>query len=471
VAVGVDRHRPRIGLAARVQSDAVVCSRREASALAEHLIGDGVRVEGVVVLEGAFIAGFRDVDVASGVSRDVGRNVNAAGADPAVIGQAGSEAAELAEHEIGRRIRRRRVVDEDAIVALIGDVEVVVRIDADADDRGETVRADAAVVEHTGRHAAELSVHAVRDRVVGDGRVVLEHAIVVAIGHEHVVVRVDRNVDGVPEAVRTRAAVVKRIRRERIELAEYAVRRRTCQRRVVLQHAMVAVIDDVQPPSAVDRNAGGVVEAVGRDAAVVRDAGREAAELTVDAGGGRTGERRVVFEHAMVVAIGDPEAASLVDRHGVRTAETAGVDGCRVVAVLVVRDKAAELAVDEVGDRIAGRGLRGAVAAADEKQRYGGGEHEQESEQAFHVALPPNVETPSAAASDTPVRVVMKAPSMGGRQYGLGSILAPFPAMSIRQMRVRWAIAAVRVRVGVTAAVRGGIETIDLPRWERAVQD
>src|SRR5690242_20284310 len=95
--------------------------------------------------------------------------------------------------------------------------------------------------------------------------------------------RIDGDVPGIGEAVRVEADVVVCPEREVSVMAEYLVGDGVRVRgRVVFEYALVSGFGDVDVAVDVGGDAGGDVVARGADAAVVRDAGGEAAVLAVD---------------------------------------------------------------------------------------------------------------------------------------------------------------------------------------------
>ena len=95
------------------------------------------------------------------------------------------------------------------------------------------------------------------------------------------------------------------------------------ERSIVLEHATVVCVDDVEVAAGVQRDSRRIAEAVRGHAVVVAVAGSEAALLPEYQIGGpsdaregtASSERVIVFEHAAVVLVGDVEVAAGVHRN------------------------------------------------------------------------------------------------------------------------------------------------------------
>ena len=175
---------------------------------------------------------------------------------------------------------QRRVIFQHAVVVVVGHVQVPGRVQRHGHGKLQAVGADAAGVAG-GRDEVGLAEDAVGGGVVGQRRVVFQHAVVVGVGHVQVALRVQRHAMRVVQAVGAGGVALVVVVVGEVGLAEDAVGgSRRGQRRVVLQHAVVVIVGHVHVSLGIHRHAGRSCQAVLVQPALVDGAGGEAADLT-----------------------------------------------------------------------------------------------------------------------------------------------------------------------------------------------
>src|SRR5208282_1785471 len=95
---------------------------------------------------------------AAGIRPNIQGTPQAAGAHAAVIGSAGSEAAELSKHQISSIVGKRSVVFEHAVIAVVRYVEVTDAVHTNPGGKIQAVGTCAAVVART-RDKIRLAEH------------------------------------------------------------------------------------------------------------------------------------------------------------------------------------------------------------------------------------------------------------------------------------------------------------------------
>src|SRR5262249_22310341 len=145
--------------------------------------------------------------------------------------------------------------------------------------------------------------------------VVFENPMVSSVCNEHVRRTVYRHTNGAAEAVGGYATQVAIPGRETSALAENMVGGAVGERSVELKYSTLIAVRDVKTARTVYRHSGRNTKTVRGYAAVVAEAHREIAALPENpVRHGAAGKRGVVLEHAIVVDIRDVEVACAIDR-------------------------------------------------------------------------------------------------------------------------------------------------------------